>query len=187
MRQLAAARFGRVSVVMIARVKPSKARGENSSDPASPGAAFRMRSTGSGTPITPVEQTTTCFARQPSSFGHTVRGGARSNHAARPNRTIRVSGIDDDGAHRVRRFAHVRARKHDRRRLHEILREHGGGRRRQHRKRSARHRASRCGRAFSGRRTRKQNETRAAGRGTMEVRSFFTRSTASLSCVILVA
>src|ERR1700722_516009 len=66
MRQLAAARFGRVSVVMIARVSPSKAPGENASDLARPGTAFRMRSTGSGTPITPVEQTTTCCAPQPS-------------------------------------------------------------------------------------------------------------------------
>src|SRR5882762_7155974 len=68
MLQLAAARLGRVSVVMIARVRSSKARGENSSDLAKPGAAFRMRSTGNGTPITPVEQTTTCFTRQPSIF-----------------------------------------------------------------------------------------------------------------------
>src|SRR5579883_2209019 len=63
-RQLADARFGRVSVVMMARVNPSKARGELCSDLARPGAAFRMRSTGSGTPITPVEQTTTCSPRQ---------------------------------------------------------------------------------------------------------------------------
>src|SRR5712671_4912043 len=68
MMQLAAARFGRLSVVIIARVRPSKARGEKLSDAARPGAAFRMRSTGSGTPITPVEQTTTCCARQPSNF-----------------------------------------------------------------------------------------------------------------------
>src|SRR5579872_213183 len=67
MRQLAAARLGRVSVVMIARVSPSNARGEKASDLARPGAAFRISSTGSGTPITPVEQTTTCFAPHPSS------------------------------------------------------------------------------------------------------------------------
>src|SRR5467141_836881 len=68
MVQLAAARFGRVSVVMMARVSPSKARGENASAEARPGAAFRIRSTGSGTPITPVEQTTTCFIAQPINF-----------------------------------------------------------------------------------------------------------------------
>src|SRR5580692_5542765 len=67
MRHLATARFGRVSVVMIARLKPSNACGEDASDLARAGAAFRMRSTGRGTPITPVEQTTTCFAPQPSS------------------------------------------------------------------------------------------------------------------------
>src|SRR5258708_29778508 len=64
--QLAVAHFGRVSVVMMARVSPSKARTENSSEPASSGTAFKIRSTGRGTPITPVEQTTTWFARQPS-------------------------------------------------------------------------------------------------------------------------
>src|SRR5260370_20569687 len=68
MLQFAAVRFGRVSVVMMARMSPSKARGEDSSASANPGAAFRMRSTGNGTPITPVEQTTTCFTRQSSIF-----------------------------------------------------------------------------------------------------------------------
>src|SRR5579872_4526372 len=65
--QLAEARLGRVSVVIIARVKPAKARGENASDLARPGAACRISSTRIGTPITPVEQTTTCFSLQPSS------------------------------------------------------------------------------------------------------------------------
>src|SRR4029077_148204 len=61
------ARFGRVSVVMIARDRPSKARGEKARDLARSGAAFRMRSTGRGTPITPVEQTPPCCAPQPRS------------------------------------------------------------------------------------------------------------------------
>ena len=63
-------------------------------------------------------------------FGNAIGGGARSDHAARPDRAVGVPGIDDDGAHRPRGGAHVLARKDDRGRLHEILREHGRGRRR---------------------------------------------------------
>src|SRR5262249_22738878 len=62
-----AAHFGRVSVVMIARVNALNALAEARRARASPGSAPRMRSTGSGTPITPVEQTSTCCGRQPSS------------------------------------------------------------------------------------------------------------------------
>ena len=63
-------------------------------------------------------------------LGNALGGGARSDHAARPDRAVGVPGIDDDGAHRVRRRAHVLAREDHRRRLHEILREDGRGRRR---------------------------------------------------------
>src|SRR4029077_17807081 len=52
---------------MIARVNPSNANGVEASDSARSGAAFRMRSTGRGIPITPVEQTTTCCGLQPRS------------------------------------------------------------------------------------------------------------------------
>src|SRR6185312_15790054 len=65
MRQEAVVRLGRVSVVMMARVSPSNDCGESCSALARPGTAFRMRSTGRGTPITPVEQTKICSARQP--------------------------------------------------------------------------------------------------------------------------
>ncbi len=62
-------------------------------------------------------------------FRDEPRGGPRSSHPARANRAICISGIDDDGAHRVRRRPHMGAGKNHRRRLHEILREHSRSRR----------------------------------------------------------
>ena len=148
MRQVAAALFrARVRGHDRARQAVEGASAKIRAYSASSGAAFRMRSTGSGTPITPVEQTTTCCARQPSSSATRSAVAREATMPPGPDRAIGVAGIDDDGAHRVRRRAHVLARKNDRRRLHEILREHGGGRRRRDRKRSARRRASPCGRA----------------------------------------
>jgi hypothetical protein len=62
-------------------------------------------------------------------LGDAFSSGARGHHAAGANRAIGVPGIDDHRAHRSRGSAHVFARKDDRRRLHQILREDGGGRR----------------------------------------------------------
>ncbi len=71
-----------------------------SSDSARSGAAFRMRSTGkrhadhSGR----ADHHLLCAAAE--QLSDAVGGCARGDHAARPDRAIRVSGIDDDGAHR---------------------------------------------------------------------------------------
>src|SRR5690349_20169891 len=62
-----AAHFGRVSVVIIARVKPPKPSAVRSAALTKGGTAFRMRSTRNGKPITPVEQTNTCSGSQPNS------------------------------------------------------------------------------------------------------------------------
>ena len=68
------------------------------------------------------------ISRQPSSSATRSRGGPRRDHPVRPDRAVRVSGIDDDRAHRVRGFLDVLPGKNHRRRLHQILREHGRGR-----------------------------------------------------------
>ncbi len=130
MRQLAAARFGRVSVVMMARFSPSKACAENSSDSARPGAAFRMRSTFKGTPITPVEQTTTCCARQPSSFPTHSAVAREATMPSGPTEQLAFPELTMTARIGVRRLPHMLARENHGRRLHEILREHGGCRRR---------------------------------------------------------
>src|SRR5690348_6391862 len=62
-----AAHFGRVSVVIIARVKPPNPSAVRSAALTKAGTALRMRSTRKGRPITPVEQTNICSGSQPSS------------------------------------------------------------------------------------------------------------------------
>ncbi len=62
----AAAHLRRVSVVMMARVTAEKLATLSRCARTRPGSAPRMRSTRSGTPITPVEQTSTSSRRQPS-------------------------------------------------------------------------------------------------------------------------
>src|ERR1700757_898384 len=60
----AAAVFGRVSVVQIARENSAKERAEGRRLRVMLGSARKIFSTGSGTPITPVEQTKTSSGRQ---------------------------------------------------------------------------------------------------------------------------
>ena len=62
-----AAHFGRVSVVMIALVKPPNPSALRSAALTKAGTALRMRSVRNGRPITPVEQTNTCSLSQPTS------------------------------------------------------------------------------------------------------------------------
>jgi len=111
----------------MARVSPSKARARTRAPKPGPeqfsGCARRQR-----TPITPVEQTTTCCIPQPIILQRPARWREK-RHAARANRAICVPGIDDDCAHGVRRRPHVGAGKNHGRRLREILREHGRSRR----------------------------------------------------------
>jgi hypothetical protein len=66
MLHFAAAHFGRVSVVMIARVNRSKAAASESRFLVSRGIALRIFSMRNGTPITPVEHTSISYGRQPT-------------------------------------------------------------------------------------------------------------------------
>src|SRR5579885_421746 len=68
MRKEAAAVFGRVSVVQIASESSAKERAEGRRFRDSVGKARRIFSTGSGTPITPVEQTKISSGGHPSRF-----------------------------------------------------------------------------------------------------------------------
>src|SRR6266849_7131225 len=68
----AAAVFGRVSVVQIAREVSAKERAEGRRKRAITGNARRIFSSGSGTPITPVEHTNNSCGVQPSRFAASV-------------------------------------------------------------------------------------------------------------------
>src|SRR5258708_27595004 len=74
----AAAVFGRVSVVQMASDVSAKERAEGRRNRATTGSARRIFSSGSGTPITPVEQTNNSCDAQPSRFAAsaTVRTAA---------------------------------------------------------------------------------------------------------------
>ena len=74
----AAAVFGRVSVVQIASDNSANERAEGRRWRAMTGSARRIFSSGSGTPITPVEQTNNSCGKQPSRFAAsaTVRSAA---------------------------------------------------------------------------------------------------------------
>src|SRR5215469_18752958 len=79
--QCAAAHFGRVSVVMMARVNCSNEPGAELPLTCNVGIARRIRSVLIGRPITPVEQTRICSARQP--IARAVAAAVRFD-AARP-------------------------------------------------------------------------------------------------------
>src|SRR5216683_5233579 len=74
----AAAVFGRVSVVQMAREVSAKERADGRRKRATTGSARRIFSSGKGTPMTPVEQTNNSCGAQPSRFAAsaTVRRAA---------------------------------------------------------------------------------------------------------------
>src|SRR5712691_6662027 len=74
----AAAVFGRVSVVQIARDVSAKERADGRRKRAITGSARRILSSGSGTPMTPVEQTNNSFGVHPKRLAAsaTVRNAA---------------------------------------------------------------------------------------------------------------
>ena len=88
MRALRTAALGKVSVVMMAR--SARSAPPASSDAASAGSVASIFSTGSFMPITPVEETKTSSAVQPSSAA--VRRAVRST-ARKPSRPVKTLAL----------------------------------------------------------------------------------------------
>src|SRR5208282_2793661 len=92
MEHLAAAHFGTVSVVMMARATCSKALTSELSARARAGTAFRIFSTRSGVPITPVEQTRISRGGQPSARAILA---AVERDAARPSGPVQQFALPE--------------------------------------------------------------------------------------------
>jgi len=100
-----AAVFGRVSVVQIASDN-SATNGRRTAMAHNDGSARRIFSSGSGTPITPVEQTNNSCGVQPSRFAAsaTVR---KAGVTRRASGAIGIAGIHHDRTHVALRRAQV--------------------------------------------------------------------------------
>ena len=87
--------FANVSVVRMASAASAPSRCPEPRRPRRSRPA--PRSTGSGTPMTPVEQTSTSSSAQPSASAAACAIAFASASALRPGARVRVAGVDDDG------------------------------------------------------------------------------------------
>ena len=88
-----------------------------------------MRSTGSGSMITPVENGSTCVGSQPSRPASAAQVCARVRQAVLAGARVGVAGVDDQRADRSRRSRRRCSRAdHHRRGAKAVLREHAGDR-----------------------------------------------------------
>ena len=121
------AALGTVSVVMIACAarRTSCPRGQSARHAGRPAT---MRSTGSGSMITPVENGSTCADAQPSSCAQLGAGLARRGKPFLAGAGVGVAGVDHQRADRRVRIdrRQMLPRHHHRRGAEAVLREHAG-------------------------------------------------------------
>ena len=133
--------FGNGSVVMMARIAASLplaaqfARRRRN-------ATRRLLSMSSGTPMTPVDATSTWSARSPRPRPRRAAMCTRHGQAGLAGAGVGAAAVDDDGRGHAAGLRQVLARHDDRRRDGLVRREHRRGRRRARRRRSAPGRAA---------------------------------------------
>ena len=88
--------LAKVSVVMMAAAASDAPDGASAAT--APGIAETMSSTGSGTPMTPVEETMTSCGSQRERLADDLRGQNRRAFSWSAGAGVRVAGVDDHGA-----------------------------------------------------------------------------------------
>ncbi len=119
------AALGNVSVVMMPCAASSQCVADRSASAA--GKPATMRSTGSVSMITPVENGSTCSRCDLQVLRQRVAGLARAAHPVGTGAGIRIAGVDDDGADAALVVVQMLSADLHRRRAEAVQREHAGG------------------------------------------------------------